>query len=287
MKPLELAYSKVPNMGDLLNEYIFECVFQVPYVHSESITKYEVTGIGSFMDMLFTGPEKEFNPIKTAIRNLVYHHCNNKCITWGTGFLEDYSSRRTGLIRNNVSFLAVRGRKTHECIEKITSQRINPIYGDGGILAPKIFEHRIPKKYKMGLIPHFREKDIKLVFDLKAANADLHIVDLQKNPIDVIKEIASCEYIYSSSLHGLILADGFRIPNMRIYMSSAPRGGSFKFDDYYSAYNLQIEPHVISSPDDLPGINSIIDNYIITDEMVTKMQNELYEVMKQYLSQRM
>lgn len=287
MKPLELAYSKVPNMGDLLNEYIFECVFQVPYVHSESIAKYEVTGIGSFMDMLFTGPEKELNPVKTAVRNLVYHHCSGKCITWGTGFLKDYSSIRTGLIRNNVSFLAVRGRKTHECIEKITSQRINPVYGDGGILTPLIFEHRIPKKYKVGLIPHFREKDIKLVSDLKVANADLHIIDLQKDPVDVIKEIASCEFIYSSSLHGLILADGFRIPNMRIYLSSAPRGGSFKFDDYYSAYNLQIEPHVISSPEDLPGINSIIDNYIITDEMVTKMQNELYEVMKQYLSQRM
>ena len=287
MKPIELAYSKVPNMGDLLNEYIFEYIFQVPYVHSESIAKYEVTGIGSFLDMLFTGPEKELNPVKTAVRNIIYHHCFNKCITWGTGFLEDYSSKRTGLIRNNVSFLAVRGRKTQECIEKITSQKINPIYGDGGILTPMIFEHKIFKKYKVGLIPHFREKNAKIISEIKDSNSGIHIIDLQKKTIDVIREIASCEFIYSSSLHGLILADGFRIPNMRIYFSSAPRGGAFKFDDYYSAYNLQIQPRIIMKPSDLPPVNSIIDNYLITDEMVNKMQNCLYEVMKHYLAQRM
>ncbi|MDD6490509.1 MAG: polysaccharide pyruvyl transferase family protein, partial [Clostridia bacterium] len=108
-----------------------------------------------------------------------------------------------------------------------------------------------------------------------------------KDPMYVIEEIASCEFIYSSSLHGLILADGFRIPNMRVYFSSAPRGGTFKFDDYYSAYGLQNPPQTILKPDDLPPINSIIDNYMITDAMVNKMQKDLYECMKEFLSQKM
>ena len=53
MKPVKLAYSKIQNAGDLLNEYIFERVFQVPYIRSTEIWEYEVTGIGSFLNVLW------------------------------------------------------------------------------------------------------------------------------------------------------------------------------------------------------------------------------------------
>ena len=285
MKPLRLAYSRVPNMGDLLNEYIFERVFQVPFAHCDSARKYEVTGIGSFLDVLFTGPEKE-RTIKSQIRNIIYSHCSTLCITWGTGFLEDYSSKRTGLIRNNVSFLAVRGEKTQNCIESIIGQHIAPVLGDGGILAPFLFDQPIPKKYEIGFIPHFREKSSAIVSNIMEKYPKLHLIDLQLNPIQVIEEIASCEYIYSSSLHGLIIADAFRIPNQRIYLTDAPLGGSFKFDDYYSAYDVENPPCVITKADDIPTLNMLIDNYKITDNMINKMQSELYKCMRDYLSKR-
>lgn len=285
MKPLQLAYSRVPNMGDLLNEYIFERVFQVPFVHCDSLRKYEVTGIGSFLDALFTGPEKE-RTLKSRIRNIVYSHCPTMCMTWGTGFLEDYSSKRTGLIRNNVSFLAVRGKKTQNCIEKIIGQHIDPVLGDGGILAPFLFDQHISKKYETGFIPHFREKCSDIVSDIMDKHPKLHLIDLQLNPLQVIEEIAACEYIYSSSLHGLIIADAFRIPNQRIYLTDAPLGGTFKFDDYYSAYGVENPPCIITRADDISSLNVLIDHYRITDNMVNKMQSELYECMRDYLSRK-
>lgn len=287
MKPLELAYSKVPNMGDLLNEYIFERVFSTPFVHSERIWRYEVTGIGSFLDMLFTGPEVEKNKFKSLITHaLFYDRCKQTCYTWGTGFISDFTERRTGLIRNNVEFLALRGKLSQKCVEKVIGKTISPLLGDGGILTPMLFEENIDKKYKVGLIPHFREKNSNLVEVIKQAVPGIHVIDLQEEPMNVIRDIASCEILYSSSLHGLVLADAFRIPNIRIHLSDAPLGGTFKFDDYYSAYGIEAPAVEIEGVESVPSINDIIDKYKITDSMVKKMQDDLYFSMKKVLSER-
>jgi pyruvyltransferase len=49
-----------------------------------------------------------------------------------------------------------------------------------------------------------------------------------------INELASCDYILSSSLHGLILSDAYGIPNKWISISNNLSGREFKFKDYYS-----------------------------------------------------
>lgn len=288
MKPVNFMYSKVPNMGDLLNEYLMERVFQFPYVRSlGKIWELELTGIGSFMDALFTGPEKaEKNPMKRSVKSLVCSHCAVECNTWGTGFLDDYSAKRTGLIRNKVNFMAVRGKLTQQTIETILGKRINPILGDGGILAPMLFDKEIPKEFEIGLIPHFREYQAKEITFFQKKYPQIHVIDLQADPIQVIREIASCEYIISSSLHGLILSDGFRIPNIRIKMTDAPLGTGFKFDDYYSAYDIVNPARQIRSIEDVPTKNEIVDLYQITDAMSKKMQDDMYSCMCKYRDSR-
>src|SRR5690606_32571185 len=54
---------------------------------------------------------------------------------------------------------------------------------------------------------------------------------------DVLSEVLQCDFILSSSMHGLIIADAFSIPNRRIQFSSGIIS-DLKFDDYYSALNL-------------------------------------------------
>lgn len=288
MRPVKFMYSKVPNMGDLLNEYLMERVFHFPYVRCAGrIWEVELTGIGSFMDVLFTGPEKVVkNPMKRVMKDFLCSLCVMECNTWGTGFLDDYSVKRTGLIRNKVNFLAVRGKLTQQTIETILGREINPILGDGGILAPMLFEKRIPKKFEIGLIPHFREFQAKEIILFQKKYPQIHVIDLQADPIQVIREIASCEYIISSSLHGLILADGFRIPNIRIKMTDAPLGTGFKFDDYYSAYDIVNPARQIRSIEDVPTKNEILDLYQITDAMSKKMQDDMYSCMCKYRDSR-
>ena len=101
-----------------------------------------------------------------------------------------------------------------------------------------------------------------------------------------ITEIAQSEMILSSSLHGLIIADAFRIPNKRIYFTEAPLGSGIKFDDYYSAYGVMAPAHRIKSVEDVPEKNHILDSYFISDAMVSKMQKDMYHCMNQYLKNR-
>jgi pyruvyltransferase len=53
-----------------------------------------------------------------------------------------------------------------------------------------------------------------------------------------IDEILECEFIASSSLHGLIASDSYGIPNVRLKISDQIIGGDFKFEDYYEGVSI-------------------------------------------------
>jgi hypothetical protein len=58
-------------------------------------------------------------------------------------------------------------------------------------------------------------------------------------PADVVGAIAGCDFVLSSSLHGLVVADSFGIPNAWLRVSDRQRGEGFKYRDYYAAFGLE------------------------------------------------
>lgn len=287
MEPVKLAYSKIQNAGDLLNEYIFERVFQVPYVRSTKIWECEITGIGSFLDILFIKNEWTRRNLKKSFQSFYKKKCANVCVTWGTGIIDDERGNKVKrLARDNVEFMAVRGLKSKEYVERVLKTQISPVLGDGGILSPMLLEKKPQKKYPLSVIPHFREKNCEKISYIFDKYPNVHVIDMQNNVMEVITEIAQSELILSSSLHGLIIADAFRIPNKRIYFTKAPLGSGIKFDDYYSAYGVIAPAYHINSVEDVPLQNDIIDTYNISDTMVSKMQHDMYNCMNQYLKNR-
>lgn len=136
---------------------------------------------------------------------------------WGSGLMSVPKQPDKKLV--NVH--ALRGTMTRACLKSDVT-----VLGDPGVLASRLWDPAPIKKYRLGIIPHYIDKR-------SWPNAD-KVIDVTQGVDEVIKEITECETIASSSLHGLIVAQSFGIPAMRLPHPGVG-GGDFKWLDYTSA----------------------------------------------------
>lgn len=102
-----------------------------------------------------------------------------------------------------------------------------------------------------------------------------------QSPEKVIKQIKQCKYIASSSLHGLIIADAYHIPNIRIvdYDTFAYPACNYKFEDYYSALGLE-DNFVMRGNERKDQLIALAT--VKPVEKIEKIQKALDEVMRQF-----
>ena len=106
--------------------------------------------------------------------------------------------------------------------------------GDPALLLPKVLPFTGVRDKAVGIVPHFQHYSHPDL-DPFRNNPDYRVINVRAEPEYVIKEICSCSCIVSSSLHGLIVADAYGIPNIRLAVGHTLYGGDYKFEDYYSA----------------------------------------------------
>jgi len=146
---------------------------------------------------------------------------------WGAGFMN-----KTDPFKGGRTF-AVRGKLTDEKLRK-EGFRGCAVYGDPALLLPLWIEPEEKKSYKLAIIPHWHEVD----FFQENYGTQYHIVDLRTRDVDrIVKEIMACEYILSTSLHGVIVGHAYNIPSLWIKKGSIDTDG-FKFHDYFSSVNI-------------------------------------------------
>lgn len=266
---LNVYYAKVPNMGDMLNVMIIEQLFGYKVKRHTFLTG-ELSAIGSGLGQ-FTLRE---NPLIACAEKIAGKLFPTVAI-WGTGFV-CYKEKDTPFYRRNMRFAAVRGELSKKRVEDILGKELDIPTGDAGILASYLLSEPVEKKYSVGIIAHYKEQDEPVFQKLVETYPQSLFIDVRQTPDVVIRKIASCECIISSSLHGLIIADGLGIPNIHIKVSDKLLGDGFKFDDYYSAYHL---PHtqVDINKDKLPTIEWINEHYQITSEMVDEKKRDMIQ----------
>lgn len=167
-----------------------------------------------------------------CIGSIVDTLVNEQSIIWGSGAM--YGDKNVK-IKTPVKVLAVRGPLTRRYL---LEQGIScpEIYGDPAILLPFIYKTRAKKKYRMGLIPHYTDNFSHKVIDFKQRYGDeVIVIDMKHydNWRDIVNIINECEFVASSSLHGLIIADAYGVPNVWVKISDNVKGGDFKFQDYF------------------------------------------------------
>ena len=153
---------------------------------------------------------------------------------WGTGFILPDSDAEWP---QNVHYHAVRGPRTAER----TDDRAT--LGDPGILAALLLEARPPKQWAVGLVPHYG--DVDSLNRGAALPTHWRLIEPCRPVVDVVREIASCELIVSSSLHGLIAADSLGIPCLwALTAKPSANPPPFKFHDYAASRHARFNDPV-------------------------------------------
>lgn len=174
-------------------------------------------------------------PIYSVIGSILGFCSDKNLIIWGSGFISS-SSR---LIEKPNKICAVRGPLTRNIIIK---QGIDcpEIYGDPALLYPLFYKPVIRKKYKLGVIPHFRDQNHPALSIFKD-HPEVVIIDILAGINVVVDSICSCECILSSSLHGIIASDSYGIPSIWMILSDNIGGDRFKFYDYFMSVGRKNE----------------------------------------------
>lgn len=186
----------------------------------------------------------------------------------GSGFI--YETSRMTFPKARV--FAVRGELTRE---RLGVGHRDVALGDPGLLASRVLPQREKKRYVLGIVPHHIDAASPVLARI-AGNyrEEVIVIDVQQQPLEVFRLIDQCEHILSSSLHGLIVADSFGIPNGWLSVSNLT-GGRFKFDDYYSSLKISNE-----NPIELRGNESIGEMISMTTlkpvNNIIKLQNSIH-----------
>lgn len=186
----------------------------------------------------------------------ILDRAKDNSVVWGSGFLTEEST-----ITSNPKILAVRGPLTRK---RLIDQGKNcpEIYGDPALLFSKFYSPKeTGKKYKIGIIPHYVDKDNSF-FETIKDRQDVLIIDITQDKFKFIDEINSCETIFSSSLHGIIASDAYGVPAFWIEFSDKVIGAGFKFKDYFLSVNRPlIDPIRITDQTKLEDLSLQIYNY--------------------------
>jgi pyruvyltransferase len=172
-------------------------------------------------------------------------HANASSYIWGTGYMFEDSQPRN-LAADRV--FAVRGYLT---LQKLRSAGIlckNTALGDPGYLAVELGIASVlddqQKDYALGLVPHYVDRDHPWCRQILQQD-DVLDLDVTQPPEVFLANMARCQIIVSSSLHGLIFAEALGIPNLWLELGDRVLGRGFKFRDWFSlAAQPQHEPYL-------------------------------------------
>ena len=195
------ARTDTPNWGDDLNPWLFTRLTGTKPIYCSHLDVPRLLMAGSILDL--AGPK-------------------DSC--WGSGFINGNRGRSIRL----ASAAAVRGPLTAEILEQCGSPA-SSIFGDPGLLAAAFVQTGGDKTHRWAVVPHYIDSDQGTRL---AAQVSARVVPVSLPIEEFVKQIASAERVFSSSLHGLICAESLGIPAVWVKFSDNVLGGAFKFHDY-------------------------------------------------------
>lgn len=256
------------NFGDELSLYLVEKMTGRAYRQADKYADGKLVAIGSL---------------------LTWDVMHTDCRVWGTGTLTGHAliptqkrwfpinrklrSLAISLKGKRARIFAVRGPLTRELILQ-SGMECPEVYGDPAILMPDYFSPTSTKTHRAGLILHHSQSALGNVEALSEAGIKLISIQREGNSqIEAfINDVHSCEKIFSTSLHGLIIAQCYDVPAQWVVIDGAAIHDDVqhKFMDYFIGAGQQSQiPEVIA-----PELNS--DHVISMADRLTMPTIQLF-----------
>lgn len=231
--PLRISYFlRVKNAGDLLNANIVSAVSGRPTYFVRDRGKPFLLPAGS---TLASAAET------TAV--------------WGAGLM--HPDLGLGAAKSENVYL-LRGKKTHTALRNAGVNIKDIPLGDPLFLASSIFgvNRSAESQSRIGIMPHYADRLSPLIRRLTKQSG---VVDLNvsENPINLLNKIATCDYVISTCLHGLILAESLGIPSLWVKTGKVFAGADYEFSDWFSiCQSPQAKPWMLKDSDKLADLVS-------------------------------
>ena len=181
-------------------------------------------------------------------------------VIWGSGLLNSKNVLRC--LRQKLDIRAVRGPCTRTLLLRY-GIKCPEIYGDPACLLPLYYYPKVKKKYQYSLILHHnselrKDEYVKSFIE----NMGIHYIEILTTDYKFfVNEILASEYIISSALHGIILAESYGIPT--IFLQEKLNQDTKFMDWYFStgrynySYITRIDDIARSRVNDLPDLSHI------------------------------
>lgn len=171
-------------------------------------------------------PEKKL----LAVGSIIYF-ANNDDVIWGTGTNGKYPYKESYNF-TQLDVRAVRGPKTRQFLNDNWNLNCKEIYGDPALLFPFFFPEFVKStqpSQRYIVIPHYSERK------MFPKENNPHIVYPTDPWDEVIHKIIDSEFVISSSLHGIIIAEAYGIPARFLRVTETEP--LLKYEDYYLGTN--------------------------------------------------
>lgn len=212
----KLFWFQKNNWGDDLNKYMFE------YVTGMKVVNLPI-------NRLFFKVNKSYSLIGSI---LSFYSIDNKII-YGTGLMNP----KDNIIGTPERIICVRGPKTRETL--LNKGYICPEkYGDPALLLPLFYAPSSKRQGRGSVIVNMgtNPNDNDVIKQLcESMNLNLISLTTYNKWGDIIDEIVSSTFVISESLHGLIVAETYGVPNVWVEFKDHPEYWNFKFEDYYES----------------------------------------------------
>ncbi len=156
------------------------------------------------------------------------NHANAHSVVWGAGL-----ASITDGVNVDAKLLAVRGPISR--MRVYACGGVCPkVYGDPAMILPELYTPKTEKRYALGIVPHY-------VDQFRASQwypGKAHVINVLQPVESFVDEVASCEAIIASSLHGLIIAHAYGIPAVWAKFSDSIGGDGTKYRDYYASVGM-------------------------------------------------